>query len=236
MHYKTGFTLVELSIVLVIIGFIVGGILVAQSMIQTAKVQRLLNDISQYEIAISNFKMNYKFYPGDSKYFDPPGNEDNAIENASSGCEGAIIINEYNQPWSHISQASMLSKAYLQYSPISCTGTHNNNYNDSTLAGIVYPYTELDSKATVFLGQQKLPILLNKPSQLNNLGIVLDINANQVNPIESKLGSQNYTGEPQIGLVNTYGIGLCRATPAGFAQCSTSNAAVGEIEYFISPN
>jgi prepilin-type N-terminal cleavage/methylation domain-containing protein len=38
---QKGFTLVELSIVLVIVGLLTGGILVAQSMVSTAKVENL---------------------------------------------------------------------------------------------------------------------------------------------------------------------------------------------------
>ena len=60
---KRGLTLVELSIVLVIIGLLVGGILAAQSMISTAKLQKLVRDLSQYEIATNNFKLNYNYYP-----------------------------------------------------------------------------------------------------------------------------------------------------------------------------
>ena len=57
---KRGFTLVELSIVLVIIGLLIGGILVAQSMISTSKVLRFASDLGRYEVAINNFKQAYK--------------------------------------------------------------------------------------------------------------------------------------------------------------------------------
>ena len=52
---KKGFTLVELSIVLVIIGLLIGGILVAQSMIHTAKIQNTVRLIQQMDTAVSNF-------------------------------------------------------------------------------------------------------------------------------------------------------------------------------------
>lgn len=69
MYFKSinrGFTLVELSIVLVIIGLLIGGILVAQSMIKTTKVTSFVREIRQYDVAISNFREKYKGIPGDS--------------------------------------------------------------------------------------------------------------------------------------------------------------------------
>lgn len=63
---KKGFTLVELSIVLVIIGLLIGGILVAQSMIGTAKIQALSRQLGQFDAAVNNFKTKYNQLPGDS--------------------------------------------------------------------------------------------------------------------------------------------------------------------------
>ena len=64
-HNKRGFTLVELSIVLVIIGLLIGGILVAQSMIGTAKIQAQVRQFQQFDIAVSNFKTKFNQIPGD---------------------------------------------------------------------------------------------------------------------------------------------------------------------------
>lgn len=62
---KRGFTLVELSIVLVVIGLLIGGILAAQSMVSTAKITRAVKQLSEYDVAISNFRERYKGWPGD---------------------------------------------------------------------------------------------------------------------------------------------------------------------------
>lgn len=64
-----GFTLVELSIVLVIVGLLIGGILVAQSMIHTAKVNGVVKQISEFDVAIANYHTKYNQKPGDSNLF-----------------------------------------------------------------------------------------------------------------------------------------------------------------------
>ena len=64
---RKGFTLVELSIVLVIIGLLIGGILAAQSMIETTKVNKIVSQIQQYDAMVTNFQTKYNGLPGDSK-------------------------------------------------------------------------------------------------------------------------------------------------------------------------
>lgn len=62
---RSGFTLIELSIVLVIIGLIVGGIVVGRGLIETAESRRLITAVQNYRTAILAFKMKYGCLPGD---------------------------------------------------------------------------------------------------------------------------------------------------------------------------
>ena len=62
---QQGFTLIELSIVLVIIGLIVGGILTGQSMIQAAQVRAQITQIDKYNTAVNTFRSKYNGLPGD---------------------------------------------------------------------------------------------------------------------------------------------------------------------------
>jgi prepilin-type N-terminal cleavage/methylation domain-containing protein len=62
---KKGFTLVELSIALVIIGLLLGGVLVAQNLIRSATVKTMIQDIERIESSIHLFKSRYKCLPGD---------------------------------------------------------------------------------------------------------------------------------------------------------------------------
>lgn len=65
MRCRTGFTLIELSIVLVIIGLIIGGILTGRDLIQASEVRATASDIEKLRTAIYTFKNKYNCLPGD---------------------------------------------------------------------------------------------------------------------------------------------------------------------------
>lgn len=62
---RQGFSLVELSIVLVIIGLLVGGILSGKALIEAATIRSQINQISNYQVAARTFRDKYFFLPGD---------------------------------------------------------------------------------------------------------------------------------------------------------------------------
>ena len=62
---EPGFTLIELSIVLVIIGLIVGGVLVGQDLIRAAEVRATIAQIEKYNTAVNTFRGKYDALPGD---------------------------------------------------------------------------------------------------------------------------------------------------------------------------
>jgi prepilin-type N-terminal cleavage/methylation domain-containing protein len=64
----SGFTLIELSIVLVIIGLIVGGVLVGQDLIRAAEIRAQISQIEKFNTAKNTFYGKFSALPGDMNY------------------------------------------------------------------------------------------------------------------------------------------------------------------------
>jgi prepilin-type N-terminal cleavage/methylation domain-containing protein len=62
---RDGFTLIEMSIVLVVIGLLIGSVLVGQDMIRAAEVRAQITQIEKYNTAVNTFHNKYGALPGD---------------------------------------------------------------------------------------------------------------------------------------------------------------------------
>ena len=64
-NQQGGFTLVEIAIVLVIIGLLLGGVLKGQELINSAKVKNLINDFKTVPLYVYGYQDKFKALPGD---------------------------------------------------------------------------------------------------------------------------------------------------------------------------
>src|SRR5262249_33753282 len=111
---QRGFTLVEIAIVLVIIGLLLGGILKGQEMITQAKIKNVIADITGVSAAMYGYQDRYRALPGD----DPnaarwtsgggaiKGNGDGVIAGAYNATGGTLP--ESIQFWDHLRRAGFV--------------------------------------------------------------------------------------------------------------------------------
>jgi len=119
-----GFTLVEIAIVLVIIGLLLGGILKGQEMITQAKIKNVIADFSGISAAYHGYVDRYKKLPGD----DPCAGGAVTVGNcgtitgrwtgATAGNGNGIVAGAYNSAtntdesrlwWDHLRRAGFVS-------------------------------------------------------------------------------------------------------------------------------
>ncbi|WP_457572960.1 type II secretion system protein [Desulfolithobacter sp.] len=83
-----GFTLVEMAIVLVIIGLLLGAVMKGQSLIQQAKVKNVINQTDSFRAAILTFYDRYGQYPGDETLSSIPNGDDDTVGDGDGQVEG----------------------------------------------------------------------------------------------------------------------------------------------------
>src|SRR3954468_8091893 len=66
--HRNGFTLIELSIVLVIIGLVVGGVLVGRDLMRAAELRAVVSDFDRFQTALYTFQSKYNCLAGDCAY------------------------------------------------------------------------------------------------------------------------------------------------------------------------
>ncbi len=116
---QSGFTLVEIAIVLVIIGLLLGGILKGQELINSARVRNIANQNSGIQAAYYGFIDRYRQVPGDWLESDADVGIGVAINSPTSGGnEGNGRIDsadweEASAVWEQLAKAGFISGNYI---------------------------------------------------------------------------------------------------------------------------
>jgi len=106
---QSGFTLIEIAIVLVIIGLILGGILQGQELITSARVRSLADQTNNITVAWFAFQDRYRGLPGD--YVSASGQIRAGLLDGDGN--GIIDSNqERGQLWAHLGSSGILSGNY----------------------------------------------------------------------------------------------------------------------------
>jgi prepilin-type N-terminal cleavage/methylation domain-containing protein len=113
----SGFTLIELAIVLVVVGLLLGGVLKGQELIESARVRNIITQLDSIKAAYYAFQDKYQAAPGDY-----PGHLAHAnlsgIANDQVGGNGDGVVQDTPQAresllaWVHLSHANLIAGSY----------------------------------------------------------------------------------------------------------------------------
>lgn len=121
-----GFTLVEIAIVLVIIGLLLGGILKSHELITGARVHNLISQQDSIKTAFFGFQERFRAIPGD--YAQAMTNIGGVTQNGDGNgrVENTAVPNEAILAWEHLSRAGFLTRTYT-YDPTESAATSPTN-------------------------------------------------------------------------------------------------------------
>jgi len=117
MNSQRGFTLIEIAIVLVIIGLLLGGVLKGQELITSARVRNIISQQDGVKAAFFGFLDRYRAYPGDYGQASATipgcatcknGNNDGQITN--NAMPGSV--DEQVAVWEHLSRAGFINGSF----------------------------------------------------------------------------------------------------------------------------
>lgn len=146
----SAFSLVELSIVLVILGLLTGGILSGQALIRASELRAVTSEQQRYTTAISSFRDKYFGIPGDLRNATAfwtagtcPGTNANTTAPAANTCDGdgdgmieaaeasTSTSNGIFRFWQHLALAGLVEGSY--------TGVTNDTTYSTTVASTATP-------------------------------------------------------------------------------------------------
>lgn len=132
MNKQRGFTLIEIAIVLVIIGLLLGGVLKGQELITSARVRNLIQQQDGVKAAYFGFLDRYRALPGDYTAATTNINGVSSTSPCGSGNgngNGQIEAgNESVLAWEHLSKSGFLTGSYTCAATESTTTTPSNPY------------------------------------------------------------------------------------------------------------
>lgn len=152
-----GFSLVELSIVLVILGLLTGGILSGQSLIRAAEIRSLATQYGQHVAAIHSFSDKYMALPGDMREATRFWGKDNtncpghtgttAADGVCNGDgNGSVLLvtggagsttQEAFQFWRHLAKAGLVEGSY--------TGIAGAARSSESVFGVNVPHARISN-------------------------------------------------------------------------------------------
>jgi prepilin-type N-terminal cleavage/methylation domain-containing protein len=110
---QPGFTLIEIAVVLVIVGLLLGGALAGQALVESAKAKRLAGDFREIPAAVLAYQDKYKRLPGDdnraqARWGLATGRQGNGDGRIGGEWDSNALSAESALAWLHLREARIL--------------------------------------------------------------------------------------------------------------------------------
>jgi len=114
MYTQKGFTLVEIAIVMVIIGLLLGGVLKGQEVITNARLKRIITDFNGISAAVFSYQDRYRALPGDDitaskKFTSSPPPDGNGNGQITGNFYSLNDADESRIIWRHLREAGLVA-------------------------------------------------------------------------------------------------------------------------------
>jgi prepilin-type N-terminal cleavage/methylation domain-containing protein len=208
---QTGFTLVEIAIVLVIIGLLLGGILKGQEMITQAKIKNVVSDFSGISAAYYGYQDRYRAIPGDdsgaaARWTTPTP--------ATSGNGNGVVLGKYNSQtvtdesrlwWDHLRRAGFVAGNGTQQPFNAVTGLIGVQTGDGTGTA-----TSLGGFGGLIICSAGLP---------DKIAIAVDTQMDDGLPGSGTVRGQAQAGTPNPDIATTAASGYAETGTNVYALC-----------------
>ena len=150
MKKNSGFTLIEIAIVLVIIGLLLGGVLKGQEMMTNAKIKRVSNDFNGISAAVFSYLDRYSFLPGDDL------NAKSRWGDGASDGDGNGLVDDAEQAdvWGHLHLSGLISGTGTQAPNHAFGGAIRIQNEGAGLSGAVICMLNMPGKTAEIIDRQ----------------------------------------------------------------------------------
>ena len=249
---KSGFTLVELSIVLVIIALIAGGVVGGKELIWHAQLSSIEKDVDEVRTGMNLFRMKYNCVPGDCRNATQFFGTDSICGNAAlndipkdATCDGngngrvgnidgannasTVEAYEWYRFWQQLASAGYIRGSY--------SGTRGNGtgsvWSCDPINTVHCPTSKIGGRFNILYFAQQYDINFNGVGHYLYLGSVNPVSGHSYLPIMQAVDAQTLDSKFDDGIPAT---GMIKGPPQGYhwATDCTSSAVASTATYQAS--